>query len=90
MMPGAKCGATAIDRRFVQWMKQQFGDAYTRLDLKKRGPGSRFMRDFEFRKKNFGGRDQDKDDFEVAPIDLDLPTPTPKYDEDDRCVKLSR
>lgn len=87
---GAKCGATAIDRKFVQWMENKFGAAYTTLDIKKRGPGSAFMQSFESQKKNFGDKDNDRDVFEIGPIMMDLEVPSIKYDEDENSVKLSR
>jgi hypothetical protein len=71
-------------------MTRQFGTAYTSLDMKKRGPGSNFMRNFEVVKRNFGDSDHDRDTFEIEPIDLDLPAPSLKYDEDERAIKLSR
>ncbi|KAF9629605.1 putative hsp70 family protein [Lasiodiplodia theobromae] len=51
---GGKCGSTAIDRNFNQWMIQKFGNAYKDLPPRKRGPGSLFMRSFEEAKKAFG------------------------------------
>lgn len=54
MSVGGKCGSTNIDRLFHQWMKQKFGAAFESLAYEKKGPGSRFMKDFESRKRDFG------------------------------------
>ncbi|KAF7188334.1 Heat shock 70 kDa protein 12B [Pseudocercospora fuligena] len=51
---GGKCGSTWIDRHFMNWMEQKFGKAYTDLSLEIRGPTSRFMKDFEGFKRDFG------------------------------------
>ncbi|CZT22028.1 related to hsp70 protein [Ramularia collo-cygni] len=50
---GGKCGSTYIDREFIKWMAGKFGPAYTNLSWEKRGPASRFMKDFEGFKRNF-------------------------------------
>lgn len=69
-------------------MKRNFGDAYTKLPMNKRGPGSHFMGSFESAKRNFGSEDDDRD-FEIAPIQMELPW-SPIYDDDEMTVKLSR
>lgn len=46
---GGKCGSTYIDREFIKWMTGKFGPAYTSVSWDKRGPASRFMKDFEVR-----------------------------------------
>ena len=51
---GGKCGSTYIDREFIKWMENKFGNAYTSLSLIKKGPASRFMKDFESHKRDFG------------------------------------
>ena len=85
---GGKCGATSIDRNFVQWMSKNFGSNYTSIDMKKRGPGSVFMDSFESAKRNFGSPDDDRP-FEIGPIEMELPW-SPIYDDDEQVVKLSR
>ncbi|KAK4609911.1 Heat shock protein 12B [Fulvia fulva] len=58
---GGKCGSTYIDRGFIKWMEQKFGDAYMNLSWQKRGPASRLMKDFEGHKRDFGNsQDPDK------------------------------
>ncbi|OCT47560.1 Hsp70 family protein [Cladophialophora carrionii] len=86
---GLKCGSTSIDRQFVQWMTKQFGQAYTKIDMRKRGPGSTFMKSFEGVKKNFGFKDVDKLHFEVGPLEMEC-VASPKYDDDEETVKIPR
>ena len=54
---GGKCGSTYIDREFIEWMKEKFGDAYNNLPDQKKGPASRLMMDFEGHKRDFGKSD---------------------------------
>lgn len=74
----------------MQWMEHQFGEAYTSLDIKKRGPGSLFMQAFETEKRSFSGSDTDRHVLEIGPIVLDLDSPSIKYDEDEQFVKVTR
>jgi hypothetical protein len=69
-------------------MTTTFGKAYTKLDNRKRGPGSRFMDSFESAKRNFGWSSDDMP-IEIGPIDMEIPN-TSQYDDFDQLVKLSR
>lgn len=71
-------------------MEAKFGEAYISLDAKKRGPGSLFMQSFESHKRNFGDRSDERDVFEIGPIQLDLDVASIKYDEDEQVVKVAR
>ncbi|KAJ6024300.1 hypothetical protein N7540_005097 [Penicillium herquei] len=51
---GGKCGSTFIDRNFHNWMARTFKSAWENLKPEKKGSGSRFMRDFEYLKRDFG------------------------------------
>jgi hypothetical protein len=51
---GGKCGSTAIDRQFHQWMSQKFGKDFDDMPFRLKGPGSRFMKEFELHKCSFG------------------------------------
>ncbi|KAK6501049.1 hypothetical protein TWF506_003804 [Arthrobotrys conoides] len=55
---GGKCGGTSVDRQLVKWLSERYKDAFLNLDEKWRGPGSRFMKDFELNKKKFGTGEQ--------------------------------
>ena len=65
-----------------------FGNAYTKLDIRRRGPGSRFMDSFESAKRNFGWSSDDMA-IEIGPIDMEIPN-TSQYDDFEQLVKLSR
>lgn len=51
--PGAKCGSTTIDRRLHHFMKERFGEEFTKKSQKSIGPKSKFMVDFEDLKRRF-------------------------------------
>ncbi|EZF96900.1 hypothetical protein H113_03002 [Trichophyton rubrum MR1459] len=85
---GGKCGSTYIDRNFNQWMQETFGEEYTSVPMRLRGPGSRFMNSFESAKRNFGGPNDDRG-VEVGPIRMDV-GPSVHYDDDELVVKLSK
>ena len=52
---GGKCGATFVDRNLSELLTRRFGAHFTSLPLSKRGPGSKFMKDFEYIKNDFDG-----------------------------------
>ncbi|KAF2812375.1 actin-like ATPase domain-containing protein [Mytilinidion resinicola] len=85
---GGKCGSTYIDRQFHQWMSRKFGASFDNLKFEKKGPGSRFMKDFEGHKKDFGSSD-DLD--QVYEINLVMPGVSYSivYDDDECVVKLT-
>ncbi|KAK7514991.1 hypothetical protein IWZ03DRAFT_443731 [Phyllosticta citriasiana] len=85
---GGKCGSTYIDRNFNSWMATTFGDAYTSLPAKRRGPGSTFTRSFEAAKRTFGSTSVGRDDVEIDHINMHAP-PSPNYDPDEATVIIS-
>jgi hypothetical protein len=84
---GGKCGSTYIDRNFNQWMIKTFGEAYTSLPLKRRGPGSEFMRSFEVAKRSFGSEEAQRAMLEIDHIHMDT-FDCSFYDSDEGCVLL--
>jgi molecular chaperone DnaK (HSP70) len=84
---GGKCGSTYIDREFHQWMIQVFGQQFADLRFEKTGPGSRFMKDFESLKRDFGSSD---DPDRVDDVSLVMPGAEDSefYDTDESVVKL--
>ncbi|ORY17909.1 hsp70-like protein [Clohesyomyces aquaticus] len=50
---GGKCGGTYIDRNLYKLFKERYGSAFTSLPPERTGPGSRFMQQFESKKKSF-------------------------------------
>lgn len=68
-------------------MTDRFGEAYTSISETHRGPGSKFMAEFESAKKDFGAGGNDFED-RVA-LTMDSPK-SEYYDSDDRSVILTR
>lgn len=86
---GEKCGSTYIDREFYKWMSQKFGKAFDNINPDKKRPGSRFMKEFEGHKRDFGSLSQTDQKFEVELVipgvkDSDI------YDKDNSIVKIDR
>ncbi|EPS43230.1 hypothetical protein H072_2762 [Dactylellina haptotyla CBS 200.50] len=51
---GGNCGSTFIDSHFQELLRNRVGDAeLAKIPIAKRGPGSRFMRDFETVKRGY-------------------------------------
>ncbi|KAF2462663.1 uncharacterized protein BDR25DRAFT_320566 [Lindgomyces ingoldianus] len=50
---GGKCGGTYVDRNLYRLLTERYGSAFTSLPPERTGPGSRFMQQFESKKKNF-------------------------------------
>jgi hypothetical protein len=67
-MTGGKCGSTSIDRNFHVLMGHRFGEAFSTLSIAKKGPGSKFMREFEGIKKDFS-----LNSYETHSISLKMP-----------------
>ncbi len=90
-MAGGKCGSTSIDRSFHALMRRRFGEAFSSLPSAKKGPGSKFMREFEGIKKDFS-----ESNFETHSISLRMPNldrdtvDSSVYDYDQEEIKLSR
>ncbi|KXS95922.1 hypothetical protein AC578_5199 [Pseudocercospora eumusae] len=84
---GGKCGSTYIDREFIRWMENKFGNAYKDLSWEKRGPASRLMKDFEAIKRDFGKSDDHLRIYEAQVYMRDAPD-SDYYDEDDGIVTL--
>ena len=83
---GGKCGSTYIDRLFILWMEKHFGDAYKDLSWEKRGPSSRFMKEFEGHKRDFG---KSSDPTNYYEMELVMKAKDGHYyDSDDGLVKL--
>ncbi|KAK3362432.1 hypothetical protein B0T25DRAFT_575175 [Lasiosphaeria hispida] len=61
---GGKCGSTYIDRNFLMLMARRFGQAFEDVPMKRKGPGSEFMKCFE--------KDYDEDEASVMLSKRDL------------------
>lgn len=86
---GGKCGSTAIDRNLYALMSERFGNAFDEIPLKRKGPGSEFMKKFELVKRDFGFYKEDKINELTLRMKLEDPDPT-FYDEDECSVLLSK
>jgi molecular chaperone DnaK (HSP70) len=86
---GGKCGSTYIDRNFHVWMSSQFGSAFECLGQDKTGVGSRFMKDFESSKWDFGIESDINKHFEIE-ITMRGVKSSKYYDADDSTVIFSR
>lgn len=85
---GGKCGSTYIDREFHKWMSNNFGAQYDQLRAEKTGPGSRFMKDFEQHKHDFGSSKNLDDPYEVNLV-MHGAGSSQFYDPDESVVKLN-
>lgn len=87
-MTGGKCGSTTIDRNLHALLEKRFGRAFVDLPLKRKGMGSRLMRDFEGAKRDFGFSDTSKTYRFHLP--MEGVQDSNWYDEDDEEVLLTR
>lgn len=92
---GGKCGSTYIDRAFHRWMSATFGRKFDDLSFEKIGPGSRFMKEFESFKRDFGYSSSRGPDYSIdleTFYEINLVIPRAKdsthYDSDESVVKL--
>ncbi|KAK4554470.1 hypothetical protein LTR86_008324 [Recurvomyces mirabilis] len=86
---GAKCGATYVDRNLHKLMRQRFGQAFNEVDMKRKGPGSRFMNSWESVKRGFGSAGDSRVQ-EIGPLVMKGVNSSQYYDEDDSLVRLTR
>lgn len=85
---GAKVGSTYIDRQFHLWLASRFGLYFETLEYRKKGPGSKLMREFELLKRDFGGS-RNKQDVYEAPLVLKYQS-CDHYDADEAVVKFTK
>jgi hypothetical protein len=70
-------------------MSERFGNAFDEVPLKRKGPGSEFMKKFEHVKRDFGFSKEDK--VNALLLRMKLKDPDPKfYDEEESWVLLSK
>ncbi|KAK8212751.1 hypothetical protein IWZ01DRAFT_541403 [Phyllosticta capitalensis] len=88
---GGNVGSTYIDRNFNQWLINTFGNAYTSIPAKKRGPGSALMRSFETAKRTFSSEADDENDATIIEIEhLCMKAPSSsRFDEEEETLKLT-
>lgn len=86
---GGKVGSTFIDRQFHEWLCSHFGLDFYQLDFKKKGPGSRLMKEFEAIKRDFGANRNSQTEFRV-PLVMRNVQNSKYYDEEEHMVIFTR
>ncbi|KAI9777867.1 MAG: hypothetical protein M1839_008544 [Geoglossum umbratile] len=85
---GGKCGGTSVDRDIVKLLSERFLTAFDPLDHGNVGPGSQFMQDFDWNKRNFG-----KPGFKLKPLAYYLKNEQnlnpSHYDKEESCIILA-
>nr|OQO22529.1 hypothetical protein B0A51_09680 [Rachicladosporium sp. CCFEE 5018] len=84
----AKCGSTSIDRAFHELMSERFGSAWGQIEERRKGPGSKFMDQWERVKRSFGDTGDERNS-ELQLIIRDAPE-SQYYDEEEGMVKLTK
>jgi len=84
VVKGGKCGATYLDRNFHKLLIDRFGRAFEDVLGRFKGPGSRFMMEFEKAKHSFGSADNDT--YEIGPIPLGTGHCPEHFDEEEEYV----
>ncbi|KAF5861274.1 hypothetical protein ETB97_000466 [Aspergillus alliaceus] len=83
---GGKCGSTAVDRNFYKLMSDRFGDAFNNLPMRRKSPGSEFMKQFETIKRDFGSSDESTT-FEL-PLNMTVSDPDPKHFDNEERMRI--
>ncbi|KAK4892651.1 hypothetical protein LTR27_008927 [Elasticomyces elasticus] len=86
---GGKCGATYIDRNLHDLMRQRFGSAFDEIEMRRKGPGSRFMNAWESVKRGFGANG-DSLVKEIGPLIMKGVGSSQYYDDEEGMVRLTR
>ena len=90
LIPGesGKVGSTYVDRSFHHGMSSKFLGHFERLGHEKKGPGSRFMMDFERIKQGFEGDASQQEKYEIT---LNMPgLEHYDYDAENRTIILKK
>jgi hypothetical protein len=78
---GDKCGATYVDKEFLNWVKTLLGDeAYSIIPEEKLRHGSKMMNEFEINKNSFAGDDEDEE------VQVSIPRECGIEDDDDKNI----
>jgi hypothetical protein len=85
---GGKCGSTYIDRLFLGWMSSTFGSSFDNLPFGLIGPGSKFMKEFEITKRDFGSSSRRNEIFEI-PLVMREVEESANYDPDEGNVRFN-
>lgn len=71
----------------IKWMESHFGDAYRSLKWEKKGPASKFMKDFESHKRDFG-KSRDASRYYEMQLVMKDASESRYYDPDEGTVKV--
>lgn len=69
-------------------MSRRFGEAYDSIEMRRKGPGSRFMNAFESAKRSFGAPGEYRDQ-ELGPLRMEVED-SDWYDAEEGMVRLTR
>lgn len=83
------CGSTFVDRNLHELMRRRFGQAFDDVEPRRKGPGSRFMTQWEGVKRSFG-QSGDYITKEIGPLNMKGVPDSQWYDSEDCSVKLTR
>ena len=70
-------------------MHQRFGTAFDDIEMRRKGPGSRFMSSWESVKRGFSAN-HDPLVKEIGPLNMEGVSSSMFYDEEESMVRLSR
>lgn len=84
---GDFCGSTYLDRAFHTWMSRTFGSDFDDLPFEKKAPGSKFMKEFEMSKIDFGYGTQQEYNISLT---MRNASDGPFYDAAEATVKLPK
>ena len=62
---GGKAGGSSLERNLYALMQERFGDAFKSLPQCDIGPSGAFLKGFEVTKRNFDGKDDGPEEFEL-------------------------
>jgi len=82
------CGSVDLDRHLHEMMWHRFGEAFEQVELRRKGPGSRFMQAWERVKRSFSV--QAVHVMEIGPLNMRGVEASQYYDDDESMVMLSK
>jgi hypothetical protein len=85
---GERCGSEYVDREFHRWMKQTFGTAFEDVEPYKKHPHSKFMKEFNSAKRDYGRLDDDSQGQEYEVSLLLRAKDSEYYEADEGIVKF--
>lgn len=78
-----------MDRNLHELMRQRFGSAFDEIEMRRKGPGSRFMNAWESVKRGFGAQG-DSMVKEIGPLNMKGVESSQFYDDEEGMVRLTR